>query len=452
MAHVLVVDDERAVRVALDVNLTKAGHTVSLADTGERALDALRTSSVDAILTDLMMPGMGGMELLAEVKRSWPLTQVIMMTGHGTVERAVEAMRLGAHDFVIKPIAKAELLAILDRALRERALHEQVEQLQAAASERFGFENIVGSSTAMASVFEQVSAVAPSDATVLVTGPTGTGKELIGKAIHFNSTRKRGPLVQVNCGALPSGLLESELFGHEKGAFTGAIRQHKGRFEQADGGTLMLDEVGEMPLETQVKLLRVLESGEFQRVGGTSTMSVDVRIVAATNRTLREEVQANRFREDLFYRLNVFEIALPPLSQRMEDIPNLVEHFVQKFAVQHRKSVNDVSRAAMDTLMGHAWPGNIRELEHTVERAIILADRDTITQFELPDPVHPTSMPEEHGTLNIAEILRTKERELVEAALRAEGGIQARAARRLGVSRANLNYRIQKLGISIADL
>ena len=342
--------------------------------------------------------------------------------------------------------------AILDRALRERALHEQVEQLQAAASERFGFENIVGSSTAMASVFEQVSAVAPSDATVLVTGPTGTGKELIGKAIHFNSTRKRGPLVQVNCGALPSGLLESELFGHEKGAFTGAIRQHKGRFEQADGGTLMLDEVGEMPLETQVKLLRVLESGEFQRVGGTSTMSVDVRIVAATNRTLREEVQANRFREDLFYRLNVFEIALPPLSQRMEDIPNLVEHFVQKFAVQHRKSVNDVSRAAMDTLMGHAWPGNIRELEHTVERAIILADRDTITQFELPDPVHPTSMPEEHGTLNIAEILRTKERELVEAALRAEGGIQARAARRLGVSRANLNYRIQKLGISIADL
>ena len=452
MAHVLVVDDKRAVRVALDVNLTKAGHTVSLADTGERALDALRTSSVDAILTDLMMPGMGGMEFLAEVKRSWPLTQVIMMSGHGTVERAVEAMRLGAHDFVIKPIAEAELLAILDRALRERALHEQVEQLQAAASERFGFENIVGSSTAMASVFEQVSAVAPSDATVLVTGPTGTGKELIGKAIHFNSTRKRGPLVQVNCGALPSGLLESELFGHEKGAFTGAIRQHKGRFEQADGGTLMLDEVGEMPLETQVKLLRVLESGEFQRVGGTSTMSVDVRIVAATNRTLREEVQANRFREDLFYRLNVFEIALPPLSQRMEDIPNLVEHFVQKFAVQHRKSVNDVSRAAMDTLMGHAWPGNIRELEHTVERAIILADRDTITQFELPDPVHPTSMPEEHGTLNIAEILRTKERELVEAALRAEGGIQARAARRLGVSRANLNYRIQKLGISIADL
>ena len=452
MAHVLVVDDERAVRVALDVNLTKAGHTVSLADTGERALDALRTSPVDAILTDLMMPGMGGMELLAEVKRSWPLTQVIMMTGHGTVERAVEAMRLGAHDFVIKPIAKAELLAILDRALRERALHEQVAQLQAAATERFGFENIVGNSPAMASVFDQVSAVAPSDATVLITGPTGTGKELIGKAIHFNSTRRQGPLVQINCGALPSGLLESELFGHEKGAFTGAIRQHKGRFEQADGGTLMLDEVGEMPLETQVKLLRVLESGEFQRVGGTHTMTVDVRLVAATNRTLREEVHEGRFREDLFYRLNVFEIALPPLSQRMDDVPHLVEHFISKFSTQHKKAVSEVSGSAMDTLMGHTWPGNIRELEHTVERAIILASSDTITRFDLPEPVRPSSPSGVPEGLNIAEILRARERELVEDALRAEGGIQARAARRLGVSRANLNYRIQKLGINISDL
>ena len=452
MAHVLVVDDERAVRVALDVNLTKAGHTVSLADTGERALEALRTSPVDAILTDLMMPGMGGMELLAEVKRSWPLTQVIMMTGHGTVEGAVEAMRLGAHDFVIKPIAKAELLAILDRALRERALHEQVAQLQAAASERFGFDNIGGNSPAMASVFDQVSAVAPSDATVLLTGPTGTGKELVGKAIHFNSSRRQGPLVQINCGALPSGLLESELFGHEKGAFTGAVRQHKGRFEQADGGTLMLDEVGEMPLETQVKLLRVLESGEFQRVGGTRTMSVDVRLVAATNRTLREEVHAGRFREDLFYRLNVFEIALPPLTQRMDDVPHLVEHFVQKFAAQHKRPVTDVSRSAMDTLMRHNWPGNIRELEHAVERAIILAATDTITRFELPEPVRPSDTPDASESVNIAEVLRAKERELVEAALRAEGGVQARAARRLGVSRANLNYRIQKLGIIIADL
>ena len=250
MSAVLVVDDERAVRVALEVNLSKAGHIVSLADTAERALEILRAQPVDAVLTDLMMPGMGGMELLAEVRRCWPLTQIIMMTGHGTVERAVEAMRLGAHDFVIKPIAKAELLAILDRALRERALHEQVAQLQAAATERFGFENIIGNTPAMRAVYDRVSAVASSDAYVLLTGPTGTGKELIGNAIHFQSSRRNGPLIQINCGALPSGLLESELFGHERGAFTGAVRQHKGKFEQADGGTLMLDEVGEMPIDT----------------------------------------------------------------------------------------------------------------------------------------------------------------------------------------------------------
>ena len=303
MAHVLVVDDERAVRVALDVNLTKAGHTVSLADTGERALEALRTSPVDAILTDLMMPGMGGMELLAEVKRSWPLTQVIMMTGHGTVESAVEAMRLGAHDFVIKPIAKAELLAILDRALRERALHEQVAQLQAAASERFGFENIVGNSPAMASV-RPVSAVAPSDATVLITVRRGRGRTGR-KGNPLQQRETPGPLVQINCGALPLLAGERTLRSREGRVHRGHPTT-QGRFEQADGGTLMLDEVGEMPLETQVKLLRVLESGEFQRVGGTRTMSVDVRLVAATNRTLREEVHAGRFREDLFYRLNVF--------------------------------------------------------------------------------------------------------------------------------------------------
>lgn len=457
MSAVLVVDDERAVRVALEVNLSKAGHIVSLADTAERALEILRAQPVDAVLTDLMMPGMGGMELLAEVRRCWPLTQIIMMTGHGTVERAVEAMRLGAHDFVIKPIAKAELLAILDRALRERALHEQVAQLQAAATERFGFENIIGNTPAMRAVYDRVSAVASSDAYVLLTGPTGTGKELIGNAIHFQSSRRNGPLIQINCGALPSGLLESELFGHERGAFTGAVRQHKGKFEQADGGTLMLDEVGEMPIDTQVKLLRVLESGDFQRVGGTESIHVDVRVVAATNRNLREEVRAGRFREDLFYRLNVFELKLPSLQERADDIPLLVEHFVQKYAARHSKPVQTVTQSALDTLRSHSWPGNVRELEHTVERAIILSSTATLDTFELPEPVHPTAdstgeLSEISAGKSIADILRTKERELVISALRAENGVQARAARRLGVSRANLNYRIQKFGIVIKDI
>ena len=454
MASVLVVDDERAVRVALDVNLSKAGHTVSLADNGERALEILRSQTVDAVLTDLMMPGMSGMELLAEIQRCWPMSQVIMMTGHGTVEAAVEAMRLGAHDFVIKPIAKAELLAVLDRALRERALHQQVAQLQAAATERFGFENIIGNTPAMRAVYDRVTAVAASDAFVLLTGPTGTGKELIGNAIHFQSNRRSGPLIQVNCGALPSGLLESELFGHEKGAFTGAIRQHKGKFEQADGGTLMLDEVGEMPLETQVKLLRVLETGDFQRVGGTKTIHVDVRVVAATNRDLREEVRSGRFREDLFYRLNVFELALPALTDRVDDIPLLVDHFVQKYAHKHGKKANSVDDEAMQTLCSHDWPGNVRELEHTVERAIILSQTDTLSFFELPEPVHTIAGKAtaiEAGE-SIADVLRNTERELVLAALRAEGGVQARAARRIGVSRANLNYRIQKLGIIVKDI
>jgi len=453
---VLVVDDERAVRVALDVNLSKAGYIVSLADTAERALDTLRTQSVDLVLTDLMMPGMGGMELLAQIHEHWPQTQVVMMTGHGTVERAVEAMRMGAHDFVIKPVGKIELLAILERALREQSLHRQVDRLQAAADERFGFENLVGTTPAMQSVYDQISAVAQSDAYVLLTGPTGTGKELISHALHHQSQRKHGPFVQVNCGALPSGLLESELFGHERGAFTGAVRQHKGKFEQADGGTLMLDEIGEMPLDTQVKLLRILESGQFQRVGGTGTIQVDVRVVAATNRDLRTEVREKRFREDLFYRLNVFHIALPSLVERLDDIPLLVDHFIHKYAKRHTKNVQQASSKAISKLRRHSWPGNIRELEHTVERAVIMAQSITLDDFEIPEPFQETSegkttMSVGEG-MNIADTLRAHEREMVIAALQAEGGVQARAAKRLGVSRANLNYRIQKLGIVVKEI
>lgn len=456
-ASILVVDDERAVRVALEVNLSKAGHIVSLADSGERALDILRTQEVDVVLTDFMMPAMTGTDLLSRIKERWPLTQVVIMTGHGTVERAVEAMRVGAHDFVIKPVARAELLAILERAIRERNLHRQVARLQAQASERYAFENVIGSTPAMHRVYDQVRAVASSSAYVLLSGPTGTGKELIAHAIHHQSNRANGPFIQVNCGALPAGLLESELFGHEKGAFTGAIRQHKGKFEQADGGTLMLDELGEMPVETQVKLLRILESGRFQRVGGTTELQVDVRVVAATNRTLREEVQTGRFREDLYYRLNVFEIELPPLRERTEDIPLLVDHFVQHFATKHAKPVRSVTDAAVSPLMSHSWPGNVRELEHVVERAVILCSGPTLDHFELPKtPQTHTNDSPSNGLpaegQSIAEVLREAERQMVIRALEAENGVQARAARLLGVSRANLNYRIQKLGIQIKDI
>lgn len=454
---ILVVDDERAVRVALEVNLSKAGHIVSLADSAERAIEIMRTQDVDAVLTDFMMPGLNGIELLATIKEHWPLTQVVLMTGHGTVERAVEAMRLGAHDFVIKPVGRDELLAILDRALRERGLHQQVARLTAEVSERYGFENLIGNTPAMQHVYDQVSAVASSDAYVLLSGQTGTGKELIAHAIHHRSPRSNGPFVQVNCGALPGGLLESELFGHEKGSFTGAIRQHKGKFEQADGGTLMLDELGEMPLDTQVKLLRILESGRFQRVGGTAEIHTDVRVVAATNRNIRNEVDAGRFREDLYYRLNVFEINLPTLTQRTDDIPLLVDHFIQKFAQKHNKAVTGASTQALDGLRSHPWPGNVRELEHTVERAVILSKSDTIDSFGLTAPPRtPNSTSPVPGMpaqgQSIADALRDQERTMVIAALRAEQGVQARAARLLGVSRANLNYRIQKLGIQIKDI
>jgi DNA-binding NtrC family response regulator len=454
---ILVVDDERAVRVALEVNLSKAGHIVSLADSAERAIEIMRTQDVDAVLTDFMMPGLNGIELLATIKEHWPLTQVVLMTGHGTVERAVEAMRLGAHDFVIKPVGRDELLAILDRALRERGLHQQVARLTAEVSERYGFENLIGNTPAMQHVYDQVSAVASSDAYVLLSGQTGTGKELIAHALHHRSPRSNGPFVQVNCGALPGGLLESELFGHEKGSFTGAIRQHKGKFEQADGGTLMLDELGEMPLDTQVKLLRILESGRFQRVGGTAEIHTDVRVVAATNRNIRDEVDAGRFREDLYYRLNVFEINLPTLTQRADDIPLLVDHFIQKFAEKHNKAVTGASTQALDGLRSHPWPGNVRELEHTVERAVILSQTDTIDSFGLtapprtPSSASPTPGMPAQGQ-SIADALREQERTMVIAALRAEQGVQARAARLLGVSRANLNYRIQKLGIQIKDI
>ncbi len=455
----LVVDDDRAVRTALRVNLSRAGYAVTLAEDGREALERLAEARFEVLLTDVKMPGMGGQALLEAARKLDPDLPVVMMTGHGAVEDAVQAMRAGAADYVIKPVSRDELLLVLERARRARALEDEVLQLRAALADRGAFADIIGATPAIQEVYRLIRAVAGSDALVLLTGPTGTGKELLSRALHARSPRSQGPFVAVNCAALPEGLLESELFGHEKGAFTGAIRQHLGKFEQAEGGTLLLDEIGEIPLSTQVRLLRVLESGELQRVGSQETTRVDVRVVAATNRDLREEVRAGRFREDLFYRLNVFHIPVPPLKARADDIPLLAQHFIEKYALRYRRPAEGLSAEALRRLQAHDWPGNVRELEHVIERAVILCPGAIIADLKLPEaglgqPSAPPGTPPVGEVLpeSLPQALEDYERQLIIEALRQEAGVQARAARRLGVSRSNLNYRINKLGIALEEL
>lgn len=459
--RILVVDDDRAVRTALHVNLTKAGMQVTLASDPAEALLSLESDVHDLMLTDVRMPGMTGIDLLEKVHATWPELSIVVMTGFGTVDDAVRAMRSGASDYLIKPVGKDELLIVLERALERRALRAEVALLRQEVTDRYGFEQLVGTSEPIQEVLRQVSAVADTNATVLLEGPTGTGKELLAHALHQRSRRREAAFVRIHCAAIPETLLESELFGHERGAFTGAVRQHLGRFEQADGGTLLLDEIGEIPPPVQVKLLRVLENGEFQRVGGTGTIRVDVRVIAATNRHLRDEVRAGRFREDLYYRLNVVRVRVPSLAERVEDIPLLAEHFVRQVCARNDRPPLRLSSTAIRQLQSYGWPGNARELLHLIERTVLLCADDQIRSVELPDelesdyPDDPTttaSLPAPHQpdeALSLPDALAMHERALIITALEAEDGVQARAAKRLGISRSNLHYRIQKLGITL---
>jgi two-component system NtrC family response regulator len=403
---------------------------------------------VDLVLSDCRMPGMSGPDLLQRIKAVNPEIPFILMTAYGTVETAVQAMKDGAADYLTKPLDLEELLVRVDRVTEQAHLKSEVRELQRQLVERHRLEGIIGESGRMQEVLALVTRVAPSDATVLIRGESGIGKELIARAIHFNSRRAAGPLVSLNCAALPEQLLESELFGHERGAFTGAVVQRKGRFEQADGGTIFLDEIGDLSPTLQVKLLRVLQERAFERVGGNKTLSVDVRVLAATHRDLEQAMRDGTFREDLYYRLNVVTIQIPPLRERREDIPLLLEHFLGKFAAKNRRDVTGLTAAARDAFLKYGYPGNIRELENLVERAALLCRGRVIDLEDLPAAVRPgersTDQPESQ---RLPDILGHIERQTIREALERYGGVQTQAAVALGISERVLRYKMKKYGL-----
>jgi len=391
---ILIVDDDLAFRVGTTALLEDHGFSAGSAANGEEALRRLSETHVNLVLSDLVMPGVNGIELLTKIKTSYPDVIVIMVTGFASIRTAVEAMRLGAYDYVTKPSDNDELLIKIRRALEEQEKTRELLSLREEVRGIYSFSNIVGRNSRVKEVFRLVEQVAQTDVPALILGETGTGKELVAKAIHYNSSRREKPFVVVNCSALAETLLESELFGHEKGAFTGAHRQHTGKFEEAEGGTIFLDEIGDVPLSVQTKLLRVLQEKEIQRVGGRDTLKVDIRVIAATNRDLEAMMAAGQFREDLFFRLNVFPILIPPLRERLDDIPALVEHFLAKHASLSQNRVTRISPAAFPSMMSYQWKGNIRELENLIKRAIIKTTGDTILSLELPTVETATHQPQ----------------------------------------------------------
>jgi two-component system response regulator HydG len=431
---ILIAEDDRANLESLEKIFAREGYRVWTSTSGEGALGLLRREPVQVLLTDLMMPGLSGMDLLKAARAVSPDVEVIVMTAYGTVETAVEAMKEGAYDFVTKPLKRALLLKGVRRALEKQRLALENRSLRAQLANAQRPRAIVGNSAAWKRTLEMVYQAAPSSATVLLQGESGTGKELVAKAIHQASLRAREPFVAFNCAAFPDTLIESELFGYERGAFTGAVSRRQGRFEMAHGGTIFLDEVGEMNPPSQVKLLRVLQEGEFERLGSSQSISIDARVVAATNKDLREEVRAGRFREELFYRLNVIAISLPPLRERSEDVPLLVEHFLQVYCAKNDRGLLAVSREAMERLCGYAWPGNVRELENTIERAVVMTRRDEIGTADLPAPIHDGTGGGRFVTVAIGTPLEEVERRIILETLRHTRGDKTTAAQLLGIS------------------
>ena len=459
METVLIVDDEKNYPLIMSAVLEEEGFEALVAHSGRQALETLARADIDLVLTDMKMPQMDGIELLERIKRQDPDLPVIMMTAHGTVDKAVEAMQKGAYSYILKPFDNARLVLYVNKAVAMYRVVKENRLLRTAAVSRYRFDNIIGKSKPMQDVFETVRKVAPANATVLIEGESGTGKELIARSIHFNSPRRQRPYVAVNCSALAENLLESELFGHEKGSFTGAHAMKKGRFEIADGGTLFMDEIGELPISLQVKLLRVLQEKSFERVGSAKPMQVDIRIIAATNRLLREEMAQGRFREDLFYRLNVVHIALPPLRTRKEDIRPLVSHFAKKYAAerQDRPPVTGVSPAVGRLLDAYHWPGNVRELENVMERAMILCPGEILQVEDLPAEFRDSlsnTLPMEGipAEARLYETLAMVERNMIVRALRMADGVQSKAAEILGIGKSGLNQKLKKFALDVSDV
>ena len=458
METILIVDDEKNYLLVLSEVLQDEGYEVLAAQGGHEALEIQKSSDLDLILTDMKMPAMDGIELLENIKALDPDLPVIMMTAHGTIDKAVEAMQKGAYSYILKPFDNERLTIYVKKAVALYQVVKDNRRLRETVESQYRFGNFIGKSKPIRDVFEMIRKVAPANATVLIEGESGTGKELVAKSIHFNSPRRDRPFIAVNCSALAESLLESELFGHEKGAFTGAVARKKGRFELADHGTLFLDEIGELSQNLQVKLLRVLQEKSFELVGGTRPITADIRIIAATNKNLKEEMISGRFREDLFYRLNVVRIELPPLKRRKEDIRLLVNHFIDKYASERKVdiAVKGVDQEVDRLFFNYSWPGNVRELENLIERVMILCPNDTVRVSDLPmdfrdnvhNALHLEGIPSD---ASLYETLATIEKAMIERALKMADNVQAHAAAMLGIGKSGLNQKIKKYNLDVGS-